>query len=124
MASERSRLPGALPGIVAYGQALRALRLAAGRMGTGEARERPLLALERGDVVVYAVAALLCLLTALPFWLASADGVVAGPGGVPAPRLWDALGRASAMLSEGPWPPAAGYGPFSPLWTWALAVPP
>jgi hypothetical protein len=83
----------------------------------------PLVATDRDDLAAYGLFAALCLLTAAPFALASADGAVAGIGAVPSPRVWDAVGRATALIAEGPWPPTPGYGPFSPLWTWLLALP-
>lgn len=92
-------------------------------MPVTEPEGAPLVVTDRRDLAAYGVFALLCVLTAAPFVLASADGAVAGLGAVPAPRVWDALGRATALVAEGPWPPTPGYGPFSPLWTWLLAVP-
>lgn len=122
MATERSAVR-ARPSGAAYVEALRAWRAIAARSFNREGADRPLVSTARADRFVYAGTAAAFLLTAVPFWLASADGVTPGPDGIPAPRLWDALGRARGLVLEGPLPLAPGTGPFSPLWTWMLAIP-
>lgn len=122
MASERSARP-ARPAGAAYAEALRAWRALAARAFQRQRLDRPLVARERADRLAYGLTGLAFLVTSVPFWMAAADGAVAGPGGVPSPRIWDALGRARSLVAEGPWPLTPGPTPFSPLWTWLLAVP-
>ncbi|HEV8634880.1 MAG TPA: hypothetical protein VG370_11655 [Chloroflexota bacterium] len=76
----------------------------------------------RRHLPVYLGGALLFAATALPFALADADGFRAGLDGVPSPGVWDSLGRALAIVREGPLPDGLGRGPGSPLWTWLLAL--
>lgn len=71
---------------------------------------------------VYLTAGVLFAVAALPFVLARAETFTPGLTGVPAPGVWDSLGRAIAIAREGPLPDAVSRGPVSPLWTWLLAV--
>jgi hypothetical protein len=71
---------------------------------------------------VYLAAGLLFALAALPFALARAEGFAPGLTGIPAPGVYDSLGRAISIVREGPLPDGFSRGPVSPLWTWLLAV--
>jgi hypothetical protein len=71
---------------------------------------------------VYLGAALLFALAALPFALARAEGFAPGLTGIPAPGVYDSLGRALSIVREGPLPDGFSRGPVSPLWTWLLAL--